>query len=190
MPLRVTGQFTYTVWTEKPTLCDSQLQKTAVANRVNGLQPWDGTVPSAPADLILSSLGTALRSSTYSDAILHICRHRYAGKLHFSILCCVFSWIILSSSWPVSSLSSWSHPVSFLSPTLISPVFHGLSSPSISRSVVLSHLWMFSIPANDSPYGWLCLGFYFVTGPPHDRFQCHILSTVTTSSALFRCLVR
>ncbi len=32
-------------------------------------------------DVSLSSLGTALRSSAYSDAILHIRCHRHAGKL-------------------------------------------------------------------------------------------------------------
>lgn len=56
------------------------------------------------ADLILSSLGTALRSSAYSDAILHICSHRHAGKRLSPLLDCVFFFVILSSSWPVSCL--------------------------------------------------------------------------------------
>lgn len=55
------------------------------------------------ADLTLSSLGTALRSSAYSDAILHICSHRHAGK-RLSPLLCVFFFVIISSSWPVSCL--------------------------------------------------------------------------------------
>lgn len=54
------------------------------------------------ADLTLSSLGTALRSSAYSDAILHICSHRHAGKRLSPVLCVFF--VIPSSSWPVSCL--------------------------------------------------------------------------------------
>lgn len=93
------------------------------------------------ADLTLSSLGTALRSSAYSDAILHIRCHRHAGKMVFP-LCCLFFCVFLSSSWLVSHLCG---PCPCL-PLLPFSSHTLMASPSISQSVVLSHLWVVSVP--------------------------------------------
>lgn len=148
------------------------------------------------ADLPLSSLGTALRSSAYSDAILHICSHRHAGKRLSPLLYCVFFFVIPSSSWPMSCLC----PPGAIQPPC--PPLHFSSSSfswflpclQLSLSFCLtceSFLSLITTETHSGPIlsGRLCL-FPFLTVPPHRRFRYHVLSAVTTSSALFRCLVR
>lgn len=50
--------------------------------KVNRLWPWC-VILHIFTDVSLSSSGSALRSSAYSDAILHIRCHWHAGKLSF-----------------------------------------------------------------------------------------------------------
>lgn len=124
------------------------------------------------ADLTLSSLGTALRSSAYSDAILHICSHRHAGKRPSPPL---FFFVIPSSSWPVFRLC----PLGAIRP--LCPLHFSSSSFSwflpclhLKLSFCLtceSFLSFITTETNSGPIlsGRLCL-FPFLTVRPHRRF--------------------
>lgn len=124
------------------------------------------------ADLTLSSLGTALRSSAYSDAILHICSHRHAGKRLSPPL---FFFVIPSSSWPVFRLC----PLGAIRP--LCPLHFSSSSFSwflpclhLSLSFCLtceSFLSLITTETHSGPIlsGRLCL-FPFLTVRPHRHF--------------------
>lgn len=110
--------------------------------KVNGVQPV--------TDVPLSPLGTALRRTSYSDAVLHIRCHRHAGEMMFSCtvspLCCVFLCCILSSSWPLSILVE-------------SPIFlHYSFCCSCFSLLLFSHLSVSPV-SGLSPQLW---GFYLI----------------------------
>lgn len=102
----------------------------------------------------LSSLGTALRSSAYSDAILHIRCHRHAGKLSSYHLVSLPVSFILSPSCPPSCLwpSGLSSPRDPVRSCLSFLQFPSLSNYSLFLSVLFlclpRHRKLFVSPDN------------------------------------------